>query len=153
MQQKRLALLACEAKCKNKMMNPCHVRHEEESLKPIFHCDAKPFALGPGIGLDTQRLNFALPIPTCWYLKMLKFALPPTPTVKFALSPMRNPNASQWNIGCVGSPTQHFCFGHVDFMLFIPGFFHVGYPTQTLFSVEYGLKVSPKYQTIFRSGT
>ena len=21
-------------------------------LKPIFHCDAKPFTLGPGVGLD-----------------------------------------------------------------------------------------------------
>ena len=29
------------------------------NLKPIFHCDAKPFALGPGIGLDPQRPNFA----------------------------------------------------------------------------------------------
>ena len=29
----------------------------------------KPFALLPGIGLDPQRHNSALPIPTCWYLK------------------------------------------------------------------------------------
>ena len=29
-------------------------------FKPIFHCDAKPFALGPGIGLDHQRHNLAL---------------------------------------------------------------------------------------------
>ena len=62
-------------------------------LKPIFHCDAKPFTLGTGVGLDPQHHNFALPIPTCWYLKTRKFALPPTP----------NPNASQWNIGCIGS--------------------------------------------------
>ena len=45
-------------------------------LKPIFHCDAKPFALGPGNGLDPQRHSFMLGIPTCWYLKTLKFALP-----------------------------------------------------------------------------
>ena len=45
-------------------------------LKPIFHCDAKPFALGPGVGLDPQRHNFALKIPT------LKFALPPTRNIK-----------------------------------------------------------------------
>ena len=34
-------------------------------LKPIFHCDAKPFALGPGVGLSPQRHSFALGIPTC----------------------------------------------------------------------------------------
>ena len=30
-------------------------------LKPIFHCDAKPLALGPGVGLDPQRHTFASP--------------------------------------------------------------------------------------------
>ena len=83
------------------------------SVKPIFHCDAKPLALGPRFGLDPQRNDFALLIPTCWYLKMPKFALPPTPTLKFALPPTGNPNAS---IGCVGSPTQNFCAGHVDWV-------------------------------------
>ena len=48
------------------------------SLKPIFHCDAKPLALGLGVGLEPQHNDFALPIPTCWYLKTLKFALPQT---------------------------------------------------------------------------
>ena len=42
--------------------------------KPIFHCDAKPFALGTGVGLDTQHHNFALPIATCWCLKMLEMS-------------------------------------------------------------------------------
>ena len=55
------------------------------NLKPIFHCNAKPFALCPGIGLDPQCHNFTLGIPTCWYIKMLKFALPPIRTLKFAL--------------------------------------------------------------------
>ena len=53
--------------------------------------------------------NFALGIPTCWYLKTLKFELPP----------MWTPNASQWNIGCVGNPTRNFHIGYVDFMLFL----------------------------------
>ena len=86
------------------------------SLKPIFHCDAKPFALGTGVGLDPQRHNFALPIPTCWYLK------PPTPNLKFALPPTRNRNASQWNIGCVGPQTQISCVGHVHFIFFCVDF-------------------------------
>ena len=39
-------------------------------IKSIFHCDAKPFALGSGVGLHPQHENFALGIPTCCYLKM-----------------------------------------------------------------------------------
>ena len=45
----------------------------EMKFKPIFHCDAKPFVLGPRLGLNPTI--FALGIPT------------PTPT------------ASRWNIG------------------------------------------------------
>ena len=117
-------------------------------VKPIFHCDTKPFALGHGVGLDTHRHNFALPIiPTCWYLKTLKFAFPPTPNLKFAFSPtpnlefalppMRTPNVSQWNIGCIGSQMQNF--GDVHFFFFLVDFICVWWPTQTQFPVEYGL--------------
>ena len=42
--------------------------------------------------------------------KIWKFAFPdakpPTPNLKFALAPMPNPDASQWNIGCVGSQSK-----------------------------------------------
>ena len=108
------------------------------NIKPIFHCDAKPFALGIGVGLDPQRHNFALLIPTCWYLKTQKFALPPTPNLKFALPPMRNPNASQWNIGCIGSQTQISRVGHVHFIFFVSISFTLG----SQFPVEYGLNWS-----------
>ena len=37
------------------------------NFKPIFHCNAKPLAFGPRIGLDHKCNNFALPKPTCWY--------------------------------------------------------------------------------------
>ena len=40
-------------------------------------------------------------------------------TLKFALPPMRTPNDNRWIISGVGSPTQNFCIGHVDFMLFV----------------------------------
>ena len=69
--------------------------------KPIFHCKKKPFTLGPCIGLDPQRHNFTLWVPTCWYPKTLKFVLPPTQILKFALPPRRNPKASQWGYGPV----------------------------------------------------
>ena len=62
--------------------------------------------------------KFALAIPTCCYLKTLKLCLTPNAKHKICVTPTQNPNASQWNIGCVGSPTQHFCVGHVDFMCF-----------------------------------
>ena len=67
-------------------------------FKPIFHCNLKPLVLGPCVGLDPQHNDFALPIPTCWSLKTLKCALPPT----------RNPNTRQWNISRVGSNTKFF---------------------------------------------
>ena len=114
-------------------------------LKPIFHCDAKPFALGRGV-VDTNMLvsknaklcvtpnakpkrhNFALWILTCWYPKMLNYTLPLT----------RNPNASLWNIGRVGSPMQNFRVGHVHLIFLGVDFICVG----SRFSVEYGLKRS-----------
>ena len=34
----------------------CILRSVWNGLKPIFHCDAKPFALGPGVGLDPQLI-------------------------------------------------------------------------------------------------
>ena len=73
------------------------------NLKPIFHCNAKPFALVPHVGFDPQRHNFALGIPKCWYLKMLKFALPPMRPLKLALTCITpTPNGIRWNIGGVG---------------------------------------------------
>ena len=91
--------------------------------KPIFHSNTKPFALGLDIGLDH---NVVLGIPTCWYLKTLKFALPPTRTIKYALPPMPTTNASQWNIDGVGSPMRRAGVGHEHFMLFVSISFALG---------------------------
>ena len=97
----------------------CYQPILKSPLKLIFLCDTKPFALGHRIGLDPQRHNFALGIPTYWYLKMLKFVIPPTRMLKFALPPTPTPNASRWNIGGIRSPTRGAGVGHVDFMLFV----------------------------------
>ena len=43
----------------------------DPGLKPIFHCKAKPLALGSSVSLVPQRDDFALPIPTCWYPETL----------------------------------------------------------------------------------
>ena len=40
-------------------------------VKPIFHCNAKPFALGTFASPNTKDSTFASPyakIPTCWYI-------------------------------------------------------------------------------------
>ena len=42
-------------------------REEREKLKPIFHCDAKPFALGPRVGLDPQLEIFIVSVIECLY--------------------------------------------------------------------------------------
>ena len=106
------------------------------SLKPIFHCDAKLLASALGVGGNAkiyQRQN----IPTCWYI----LALPPTPNLKFALPPTPTPDASQWNIGGVGSSGV----GHVYFM-YISCIFHVvcasfsALATQPSFQWNMGLK-------------
>ena len=46
-----------------------------------------------------------------------------------------SPNANQWNIGCIGSPTQNIYIGQVHFIFVDVDFFQVG----SHFSVEYGL--------------
>ena len=70
----------------------------------------KKVTLGPGVGLAPQRHYFAYGIPTCWYLKMLKFAFPPTQNpvghvhfiyfvlISFALGSRRK-RSFQWNMG------------------------------------------------------
>ena len=42
-----------------------------QEVKPIFHCDAKYLASGVDIGQCPRRQNFALEIPTCWYILAL----------------------------------------------------------------------------------
>ena len=97
-------------------------------LKPIFHCDAKYLASGVGVGQCPRRQNFALDIPTCWYILALpnaKIWSPLTPNLKFALPPTPTPNASQWNIGGVGLLALAMyisCIFHVYFMLFVHHF-------------------------------
>ena len=53
--------------------------------------------------------------------------------------PNVTPNASRWNIGCVGSPHIGAGVGHVHFMLFVSISFALGDNTN-VFSVEYGLR-------------
>ena len=103
-------------------------------LKPIFHRDAKLLHWGFALG---QPHNAKIRIGNTNMLvsKNTKICVTPNANAKICVTPTRNLNASQWNIGCVGCPTQNSRVGHVDFMLFIPFFSR----WVTLFSVEYGL--------------
>ena len=82
-------------------------------IKPIFHWDAKPFALGPGVGGLSQQ--FCVGDTNMLVSKNAKNAI-------ICVTPTPIPNLSRWNIGGVGSPMQISCIGHSDFMLFVHHF-------------------------------
>ena len=63
-------------------------------VKPIFHCDAKYLVLGVGVGQCPQSENFALAIPTCWYILALpnaKICVSPDAKLKICVGPDTNP--------------------------------------------------------------
>ena len=111
-------------------------------LKPRFHCDAKPLALGPGVGLDPQRHNFVLGIPTCWYLKNAKICFTPNAKPKICVSPNAKPQCKsveyrlRWVFWRWGSRWAY------TFQVVCINFICVWWPTQTQFSVEYGLTIT-----------
>ena len=73
----------------------------------------------------TQRV-----LPNAFYL---------TGNLKFAFYPTRNPNASQWNIGCVGSLALGLCIGHVHFIFFVLISFALGSRRKHSFQWNMGL--------------
>ena len=103
---------------------------------PLRH---KNISVGSLRWLRPPTRNFALGMPTCCYLKTLKFLLPPTQIIKFALPPMRNPNVSQWNIGCIGSQTQISGIGHVHLIFLVSISFALG----PVFQWNMGFTVDP----------
>ena len=66
-----------------------------------------------------------------------------TQNLIFAFYPTRNPNASQWNIGCVGSLALGLCVGHVHFIFFVLISFALGITdANAVFSGIMGFRVS-----------
>ena len=113
------------------------------TFKPIFHWDAKHLASGVGVGQCPRRQNFALEIPTCWYILVLpdtKICVTPDAKPKICVTPTPTPEHSQWNIGGVGSPTQNFRIGHVHFMLFMSISFASGTQRTLIFQWNMGLR-------------
>ena len=98
-------------------------------VKPIFHCNAKPFALILCFGLPSQ---FHVGDTNLLVSKNAKICiLPLTPS----------PNASRWNIGGVGSPTQSSHVGHVDFMLFVSLSLALGSQRERNFQWNMGFRI------------
>ena len=65
-------------------------------------------------------------------------------TLKFALPPTQNPNASQWNICRVGSPAQNSRVGHVHLMFFVLISLALGSQRKPSFQWNMGGKVGLK---------
>ena len=62
--------------------------------------------------------------------------------IKFAFLPTQNPNASQWNIGCVGSLALGLCVGHVRFIFFVLISFASGTQRKLVFQWNMGLRLT-----------
>ena len=125
-------------------------------FKPIFHCDAKYLASGVGVGQCPQCQNFALEIPTCWYILAL-------PNAKICVSPDANPRRQSveyrwrwvfWHWPCI----FHAYFMYISCCLCI--IFRVGYAKisrrKPIFQWNMGFRlywlyfhISPKYSDIF----
>ena len=63
----------------------------------------------------------------------------PTLKRKICVSPDANPNASQWNIGCVGSLALGLCVGHLHFIFFVLISFVLGSRRKRSFQWNMGL--------------
>ena len=86
-------------------------------LRSIFHCDANYLASGVGIGQCPRRQNFALEIPTCWYILAL-------PNTKICVTPKAKPRICVFPDGISGGGVGSSGVGHVYFM-YISCIFHV----------------------------
>ena len=99
-------------------------------VKPIFHCDAETFALGPCVGFDPQS--------------------------EMLVSKTQNPTAGQWNIGCVGSQTQNSHVGHVHYFFLVTISFALGSVFQWImglrlgyhYKINEGLGMMSKFPTV-----
>ena len=116
------------------------------SLKPIFYCDQNTWRRGLAFGNtpDTRILRWRYQhVGILQPTRTPKFASPPTQNLKSVLALTQNPNASQWNIGCLRwAPNAKLLSWPCAFHVYCVDFICVWCPTQTQFPVEYGLKMS-----------
>ena len=109
-----------------------------KTVEPIFHCNAKPFMLGPNVGLDPQCHNFSFGIPTCWYLNA-KFCVIPDANAKICVTPNANPQCEQVEYRQHWVPNARGWHRPCRFHVVCLIFGHVWKLTQTQYPVEYRL--------------
>ena len=90
-----------------------------------------------------------------------RWAMPPTPefcsqrnpmqNLIFVFYPTRNPNASQWNIGCVGSLALGLCVGHELFIFLVLISFALGSRRKRSFQRNMGLRVKGPFFSLMPS--
>ena len=95
-------------------------------FKPIFHCNTKYLASGVGVGQCPRCQNYALEIPTCWYILALpnaKICVTPDTKPKICVTPDANPRRQSVEYRWRWVPNAKFlrwaCTFHVHFMLFM----------------------------------
>ena len=115
-------------------------------LKPLFHCNAKSFALGTFVSPNAKDSTFALPYARNTNM-LVSLALgdanfsrhpdaKPKSWVLHDANPRRQSVEYRWHWAFWHWGWHWACTFHVVYVNFIC----VGHPTQTRFSVEYGLK-------------
>ena len=96
--------------------------------------------LALGNAPDARFLRWGYHMLVSWsQRKPFKFALAPTQNLKFALARTPTPDASQLNIGCVGSLALGLCVGHVHFIFFVLISFALGSRRKRSFQWNMGL--------------
>ena len=85
-------------------------------------------ASGVGVGQCPRRQNFALEIPTCWYILAL-------PNAKICVIPDAKPQRQPVKYSLCWVLGVESCVGHVHFIFFVSISFALG----SVFPVEYGL--------------
>ena len=94
-------------------------------LKPIFHWDAKPLALGPGAGLYPQRHNFLLGT-NMLVCKNAKICITPNTNSKICVTPNAKPQPESVEYRLRWVPNAKFSRWPCTFHVVYPFFFALG---------------------------
>ena len=92
-------------------------------------------------------MNFCVGYTNMLVSKNAKICIPPKQNIKFALPTTQNPNAGQWNGGCVGSQMQNFRVGHVHFMFFVLISFALVTQRKPSLQWNMGLRETPHFKS------
>ena len=107
----------------------------KHSLKPVFHQNANPFALGPHVGLDPEQIDFSLGIRVHPRRTLIANA---SPNSQCKHQREQVEYSSHWAL------SRYHRVGHLDFMLFVLVLFALGTQCEHGFWWNTGLSFTPK---------